>query len=236
MNDPLILIPGLMCDARAFLPQIMTLSKGRTITIALPTPGATVEEMSARILASAPQTFVLVGQGLGGDVALDIVRRAADRVSRIVLLSTDPLAEAPPIAAARESRIIAARAGRLAEAMADEIPMASLADTPHKHDVFATLQAMALDLGSEVFVAQSRALQRRPDQQKTLRRALLPALILAGAEDRLVPLRRQELAAGLMPFAKLVVIAGAGHMAPLEQPQAVTDALESFLAGPLLLR
>lgn len=236
MNDPLILIPGLMCDARGFLPQIVTLSKGRTITIALPTPGATVEEISARILTCAPPKFVLVGQGLGGDVALDILRRAADRVSRIVLLSTDPMAEAPTVAAAREARMIAARAGRLAQAMAEEIPMSSLADTPHRHDVFATLKAMALDLGPEVFVAQSRALQRRPDQQKTLRRALLPALILAGAEDRLVPLRRQELVAGLMPFAKLVVIAAAGHMAPLEQPQAVTDALEAFLAGPLLLR
>ena len=236
MNDPLILIPGLMCDARAFLPQIMTLSKGRTITIALPTPGATVEEISARILAAAPQKFVLVGQGLGGDVALDILRHAAERVTRIVLLSTDPMSEAPPVAAAREARMIAARAGRLAEAMSEEVPLASLVNGPNRAGLFATLQAMALDLGPEVFLAQSRALQRRPDQQKTLRRAMLPALILAGAEDRLVPLRRQELAAGLMPFAKLVVINGAGHMAPLEQPQAVTDALESFLAGPLLLR
>ena len=236
MNDPLILIPGLMCDARAFLPQIMTLSKGRTITIALPTPGATVEEISARILAGAPQKFVLVGQGLGGDVALDLVRRAADRVTRIVLLSTDPLAEAPQIAAAREARMIAAGAGRLAAAMAEEVPMASLANVPHRPEIVATLKAMAVDLGPEVFAAQSRAMQRRPDQQKTLRRALLPALILAGAEDRMVPLRRQELTAGLMPFAKLVVIEGAGHMAPLEQPQAVTDALEAFLAGPMLLR
>lgn len=236
MNDPLILIPGLMCDARAFLPQIMTLSKGRTITIALPTPGATVEEISARILAGAPQKFVLVGQGLGGDVALDLVRRAADRVTRIVLLSTDPLAEAPQIAAAREARMIAAGAGRLAAAMAEEVPMASLANVPHRPEIVATLKAMAVDLGPEVFAAQSRAMQRRPDQQKTLRRALLPALILAGAEDRMVPLRRQELTAGLMPFAKLVVIGGAGHMAPLEHPQAVTDALEAFLAGPMLLR
>ena len=236
MNDPLILIPGLMCDARAFLPQIMTLSKGRTITIALPTPGATVEEISARILAGAPQKFVLVGQGLGGDVALDLVRRAADRVTRIVLLSTDPLAEAPQIAAAREARMIAAGAGRLAAAMAEEVPMASLANVPHRPEIVATLKAMAVDLGPEVFAAQSRAMQRRPDQQKTLRRALLPALILAGTEDRMVPLRRQELTAGLMPFAKLVVIEGAGHMAPLEQPQAVTDALEAFLAGPMLLR
>jgi pimeloyl-ACP methyl ester carboxylesterase len=236
MNDPLILIPGLMCDARAFLPQIMTLSKGRTIMIALPTPGATVEEISARILDGAPQKFVLVGQGLGGDVALDLVRRASDRVTRIVLLSTDPLAEAPQIAAAREARMVAARAGRLAEAMAEEVPLSSLVEGPQRQEIYTTLQDMARDLGPEVFLAQSRALQRRPDQQKTLRRAMLPALILAGENDRLVPLRRQELVAGLMPFARLEIIPGAGHMAPLEQPQAVTEALEEFLAGPLLLR
>ena len=236
MNDPLILIPGLMCDARAFLPQITTLAKGRTITIALPTPGTTVEEISARILVGAPPKFVLVGQGLGGDVALDIVRRAADRVTRIVLLSTDPLAEAPAVAAAREARIVAAMAGRLAEAMMEEIPPTSLANGPNRQDVALTLQDMAKDLGPDVFVAQSRAMQRRPDQQKTLRRAMLPALILAGADDKIVPLRRQELVAGLMPYAKLCVIEAAGHMAPLEQPQAVTDALEAFLAGPLLLR
>ena len=236
MNEPLILIPGLMCDARAFLPQIMTLSKGRTITIALPTPGATVEEIAARILESAPPKFVLVGQGLGGDVALDLVKRGLDRVTRIVLLSTDPMAEAPAIAAAREARMIAAGAGRLSDAMTEEVPLSSLFDGPHRSEVFATLKTMAHDLGPEVFIAQSRAMQRRPDQQKTLRRAMLPALVLAGANDRLVPLRRQELAAGLMPFAKLVVIEGAGHMAPLEQPQAVTDALEAFLAGPMLLR
>lgn len=236
MNDPLILIPGLMCDVRAFLPQIMTLAKGRNITIALPTPGATVEDIALRILDAAPKQFVLVGQGLGGDVALEILRRSVDRVTRMVLLSTDPLAEAPQVAAAREARIVAASAGRLPEAMAQEVPITTLAAGPRRTEVYATLQAMALDLGPEVFVAQSRALQRRPDQQKTLRRALLPVLVLAGEQDQLVPLRRQELAAGLMPYARLVVIPGASHMATLEQPQAVSDALEAFLAGPLLLR
>ncbi len=235
MNEPLILIPGFMCDARAFAPQLITLSKGRDFSIALPTL-PTVEESAALILAAAPQKFILVGQGLGGDVALEILHRAADRVTRIVLMSTDPLAEAPVLAAAREARMIAARSGRLPDALAEDVPFSSLADCPHRQQVFATLNAMALDLGPEVFVAQSRALQRRPDQQKTLRRAQLPALIVAGAQDRLVGARRQELSAGLMPFARLVLIENAGHMAPLEQPQAVNDALDAFLDGPMLLR
>ena len=107
---------------------------------------------------------------------------------------------------------------------------------PGRAGILAQVAEMALSLGADVFVTQSRALQRRPDQQKTLRRAMLPALILAGAQDTLVPLRRQDFVAGLMPFARLQVIEGAGHLPPLEQPEAVTEALEAFLNGPMLLR
>ena len=98
------------------------------------------------------------------------------------------------------------------------------------------LTDMALQLGEGVFIRQSRAMQRRPDQSKTLRRALMPALILAGAEDTLVPVRRQEVLAGLLPHGKLQVIPEAGNMPMLEQPEAVSAALETFLSGPMMLR
>ena len=64
----------------------------------------------------------------------------------------------------------------------------------------------------------------------------LPALVIAGAADTLVPMRRSEFTAGLMPFGKLQVIADAGHLASLEQPEAVSEALAAFLKGPVLLR
>ena len=100
----------------------------------------------------------------------------------------------------------------------------------------ALVKDMALGLGEGVFLRQSRALQRRPDQQKTMRRVKLPALVIAGAADTLVPMRRLEFTANLMPFGKLQVIAEAGHLAPLEQPESVSAALAAFLAGPVLLR
>ncbi len=234
--DPIVMIPGLMADARVFLPQIVGLGAVHATQIILPTQGDTVEVMSTAVLAAAPPRFVLIGHGLGGHVALDVIRRAAGRVTRVVLLATDPLAEAPQTAAAREKRIVAARSGRLAEAMVEEIPRDALADTPDRDDVMALIRDMALGLGEGVFMRQSRALQRRPDQQKTLRRAAVPALIIAGAHDTLVPLRRQEFAAGLMPWGKLHIIENAGHIPMLEQPEAVTAALAGFLAGPMLLR
>lgn len=235
MMEPVLLIPGLVADIRLFQHQISALSQSRPIMLALPR-GATVEEMSSNLLAMAPPKFVLIGHGLGGDVALDIVRRALDRVSRIALISTDPLSETPQAAAARETRMVAARAGRLIQAIAEDYPATALAPGPRRAEVLETVRAMAETLGEGVYLSQQRAMQRRPDQQKTMRRATLPALILAGALDTLVPLRRHEFVAGLMPFAKLQLIADAGHLCPMEQPEAVTAALEAFLRGPMLLR
>lgn len=235
MMEPVLLIPGLLADIRLFKHQIAALSQSRPVMLALP-HGATVEEMSANLLAMAPPKFALIGHGLGGDVALDIVRRALDRVSRIALISTDPLSETPQTAAAREARMVAARAGRLIQAIAEDYPATSLAPGTRRAEVLETVRAMAETLGEGVYLSQQRAMQRRPDQQKTMRRATLPALIMAGALDTLVPLRRHEFVAGLMPFAKLQLIADAGHLCPMEQPEAVTNALEAFLRGPMLLR
>ena len=64
----------------------------------------------------------------------------------------------------------------------------------------------------------------------------VPALILTGAHDSLVPMRRLEFMAEMMPFAELQVIAGAGHFPSIETPQAINAVLRGFLPGPMLLR
>lgn len=236
MNEPILFIPGLLSDARVFLPQIVHLGARHPLHIALPVAGESVEQMSDAILAGAPARFVLVGHGLGGDVALDILRRDNGRVSRAALISTDPLAEPPATAAARESRMVAAKAGRLKEVARQEVPEAALSPSEWRAEILALVEDMALTLGEGVFLRQSKALQRRPDQQKTLRKANLPLLFIAGADDPLVPVRRQDFAAQLAPYGKLAVIEGAGHLPMLEQPEAVTAALEDFLNGPMMLR
>ena len=235
-SDPIVFIPGFMCDARAFLPQMVQLGASHACQVILPSGEETIERLSEKVLASTPEKFVLVGHGLGGDVAMDVLRRVPERVLRVVLISTDPLAEPPKAAAAREARIVAAKAGRLVQAAAEDYPDAAFAQTEWRDEVRALVADMVLQLGEGVYIRQSRAAQRRPDQSKTLRRALMPALILAGAEDGLVPMRRQEFLAGLLPHGRFQVIPGAGNLPMLEQPEAVTDALRDFLAGPMMLR
>ncbi len=236
MADPVLMIPGLMCDARAFLPQILHLGRDRAVTVALPLMGPTVETMAQAILATAPSRFALVGMGLGGEVALEMLRRGGDRITRVALISTDPLAETPQHAASREARMVTARAGRLPQALAEEIPNTALADGQTRARVMRQLVDMWQSLGTDVYLQQSRALQRRPDHQRTLRGVRIPALIIAGAQDTLTPVRRQEFAAGLMAFARVEVIASAGHLPPMEAPDAVNSVLSAFLQGPLQLQ
>ncbi len=236
MSEPLVFLPGLMADARLFLPQMVALGTRYATQVILPTHGETVEENSQFVLDQAPARFALIGHGLGGAIALDVLRRMAERVTRVVLISTPPLSETPQAAAGREVRIVAARSGRLQGAMQEEIPLTALADTEWRGEVMALMQDMALGLGEGVFLRQSRAMQRRPDQQKTMRRIKIPALIMGGEADTLLPVKRQEFTAGLMPYGKMSVIEGAGHVPTLEQPDLVSTAIEAFLNGPVLLR
>lgn len=235
MKEPLVLLPGLMADARVFLPQILALGADRPVTV-VPLVGETVEDMSAAALQGLPERFALLGQGLGGIVALDILRRAPERLSRLVLIATDPLGDGPQAVADRDRRIILARTGRLAQAMAAELPRGAIARPELRDDILDLAQDMAADLGAACYVAQTRALQRRRDQQKTLRRAKLPILVLAGAEDPVVPSRRQSFMVELAPSARMQVLADVGHLPSLEAPDVVNQALAGFLAGPLILR
>ncbi len=236
MLEPLVLIPGMMSDARGLLPQVVELSWTTSIHFAAPMEGETVEEMAQVILTGAPARFALCGHGLGGMVALEILRIQPERVTRLALMDTSCQAELPKVAADREPRIVAARAGRLSEAMRSELRAEHLADTPDRAGLMEIMQQMALDLGPDLFVRQSRAMQKRPDQQGMLRKTRTPTLVMCGEHETVFPLRRHEFMADMMPNAVLQVIPRAGHLPALENPNAVSDSLRDWLSWPLSTR
>jgi pimeloyl-ACP methyl ester carboxylesterase len=232
-TEPVVLIPGFMADARCFMPQIVALGARRPVILVAPSMADTVEHVAAEIAAMLPARCALVGHGLGGNIAIELLRKRPEAVSRIVLISTDPLPEPPQQSAAEEALLVAAKTGHMADCIAQMLPVAALHDAPWRAEVMALVQDMAATLGFEQFQRQLRAMQRRPDQQKALRKANVPTLILSGEKDSIVPRRRAEFLAGMMPQGCLEVIAEAGHLPQLEQPEAVTQALETFLSGRL---
>jgi pimeloyl-ACP methyl ester carboxylesterase len=235
MSEPLVLLPGMMCDARIFGPQIAALGADRAIHVASIAGSETIEQIADEIIFHAPPRFSLAGLSMGGIVAMEIMRRVPLRVTRLALIDTNPLSETPAIAALREPQIVKVKAGKLAEVMRDEMKPNYLAPGPGRADVLNTVLEMAVDLGPEVFVRQSKALQRRADQQKTLRGVRVPTLILCGRHDALCPVRRHELMAELVPGATLEIIEDAGHLPTLETPDEATAALRRWLTDTLLL-
>ncbi|MEQ6202587.1 alpha/beta hydrolase [Sulfitobacter sp. HNIBRBA2951] len=236
MKEPLVLLPGMMCDARLFGPQIAELSSETAVTVAPVTKGERIEEIASGLLDILPKRFALAGAAMGGVVAMEILRRAPDRVSRIALMDTHPLAETPVVAANREPQIVKVRSGRFADVLRDQIPASALAPGAYRSEVLALVEDMGRTLGPDTFVRQSRAMQRRKDQQGTLRRCKVPALILCGAYDTINPVKRHEFMAELIPYAHLQVMEQSGHLPTLEQPDETTAALRNWMTQPYVLQ
>jgi len=226
---PLVLIPGFMCDGRLFEPQIRGLHKTHDVTIAIPTE-PNLSDMAARILEDTPGTFALGGLSMGGIIALEILRQAPDRITRLALMDTTPLADAPQNYDIRTRQIADVHAGKLESVMRDELKPAYLFESRAKPAILDLCMAMAKSLGPEVFEAQSLALRDRADLQDALAHAPEHTLILHGAEDRLCPPERHHLMHRLAPHATLVSIEKAGHLPTLERPFQTTAAIQNWLA------
>ena len=233
MSEPVVLISGFMADARSFMPQMVRLGADRPVIHLNPGLGDSVEKIAADVAPLLPPRFAVVAHGLGGNIAIELLRKRPEAVSRIVLIATDPLPESPQLAAEQEALLVAAKTGHLQACMAQMLPLTALHDAPWRDEVMALVMDMAETLGPDQFQRHLRVLQRRPDQQKTLRKANVPTMIIAGESDTLVPRRRAEFLAAMMPQGCLEVIPEAGHLPQLEQPEAVTRVLETFLSGRL---
>ncbi|WP_050931463.1 alpha/beta fold hydrolase [Aestuariivita boseongensis] len=235
MAEPVVLIPDLMCDARVFHHQINALSAECAVTIAAPVRGERIEEMASDLLHGVPHRFALAGVGLGAVVAIEMARRAPERVNRLALISADPQMDTPAQASDRELLIARARAGRLEDVAGEILSGDVLAPSARRMEIQALFRALAKELGVDLFIRQQRALQRRRDYQGVLRRVKVPTMVLGGAEDRHLPPKRHQFLADLIPKAQLRLIEGAGRWPHLEQPEAMTEALADWMAQPLIL-
>jgi len=226
---PLVLLPGMMCDERLFASQINELSKGREVHFAKITDHETISELAFDVLNNAPPVFALAGLSMGGIVAMEIVSQAPERVERLALLDTNPLAELPDVLKRRGPQIDAIKNGQLKEIIRDEMKPNYLFDGVRKTEILKLCMDMALDIGPAAFIRQSIALRDRVDQKNTLGSYKRPALVLCGRHDVLCPLERHELMHTLLENSKLEIIEDAGHLPTLEQPKITTMALASWL-------
>lgn len=231
MNHSLVLLPGMMCDARLFTPQISAFSSNRPVMVMPLIKQETVEALAQNILKNTPKRFALLGLSMGGIVAMEVIRQAPERVTHLALLDTNPKADTPERMSQRDEEIKRVWAGELRSVMRDDMKPNYLADTNNKQAILDLCMLMAESLGPEVFIQQTKALKTRPDQCETLRQINVPTLIACGAADTLCPVEKHELMHELINDSILQVIPNAGHMPTLEQPCETNRCIQNWLAA-----
>ena len=229
--EPLVLLPGLLCDQLLFAPQLPALASLRLVLIPDMTQDDSIEGMARRVLDTAPDRFALAGLSMGGYVALEIMRLAPERVSRLALLDTRARSDTPEETARRRGLLELSAKGEFRGVTPQLLPLLIHPDRLADDALTGVVMAMAEAVGREGFFRQQQALIAREDRRDLLGTIAVPTLVLCGREDALTPLAMHlELAAAIRE-ATLVVIPNCGHLAPLERPQAVTRQLLGWLEG-----
>lgn len=229
----ILLIPGNMCDERLWRPVAESLaSGGHEVRHAPRLDQRSITAMADAVMASIDAPLVAVGFSMGAIVAAELTRRFPEAVRALGLVAFNATADLPERAAARLPQQMAIRAGRLESIVAEELKPNYLAQA-NRGDakLLHIVMQMARNLGPDVFIAQSEALRLRDDLRPALGAFRMPVLLACGTEDRLCPPDWHRGWTELIgPNAKFTQIAGAGHLLPLEQPQALAEALLGWLA------
>lgn len=228
---PVLLVPGLNCSPRLYAPQIAALWRFGPVTVADHTRDDSIAAIARRILASAPPRFALGGLSMGGYIVLEIVRQAADRVVRLALLDTGPRADAPEASEKRRVNIAAAQAGRFDEIIGAQFPLYVHSSRANDRALKAEYLAMCHDVGAQAYVRQQTAIMHRVDSRPLLPTIRCPTLVLVGEQDEATPVALSQEMANAISGAKLIVVPECGHLATLERPEAVTQAMVDWLAA-----
>ncbi|MCC7484701.1 MAG: alpha/beta fold hydrolase [Burkholderiales bacterium] len=228
MQD-LVLVPGLVCDGAVWAHQVEYLRDVARMTVPPVTAGITMAEMAAGVLAEAPPRFALAGFSMGGYVALEMLRQAPRRVTRLALLDTSARGDTAEKTAWRERVIALCEGGRYAQVIEDMLPILLHAD--RQRDPLADfVRAMAQRVGGATYVLRQRALMTRLDGRDLLRAADIPVRAIMGRQDAMSTHEAHAEIARLAPRGRFSVIEECGHMCVIERPHAATALLRDWLA------
>lgn len=230
MDKPaLILLPGLLCDASVWSAQITALADIADIHTPDFLGQDNLTSMAQRVLNDAPQRFSVAGHSMGARVALEIIRLAPERVTRLALLDTGIHPPIPGEPEKRQVLVDLANTEGMAALAAAWLPPMVHPDRLQDRAFMAGLTAMVERATPEIYAGQIRALLNRPDAAPGLARITCPVLIGVGRQDAWSPPAQHEAMARALPHATYVVFEDSGHMAQMEAPEAVNAALRRWL-------
>ncbi|ODU54363.1 MAG: alpha/beta hydrolase [Acetobacteraceae bacterium SCN 69-10] len=232
MAEPVLFLPGLLCDDRLWRDQVAGLAGLAHGVVADLTQDDSLDAMAGRALAAVPGRFALCGLSMGGYVAMALMRLAPERVTRLCLMDTSARADTPEQARRRRLLMSTSAGHRFRGVTPRLLPSLLHPDRVGDAVLGDEVAAMAERVGHDAFLRQQTAILNRSDSRAHLPAIGVPTLVAVGEGDQLTPPERAAEIAALIPGASLERIEGAGHLPPMETPERVTAMLRAWLAGP----
>ncbi len=187
------------------------------------------EDLAGLLEVLGEESVVLCGLSMGGYIAFEFLRRWPDRVRGLVLMDTKADADTPEGRKGRDAQLALLRDEGIGAVADQMVPKLLAPDAPP--EVVARLRAMVMASPVAGVAGALTAMRDRTDSRVLLPElARIPVLVVSGAVDALIPPKVAEALADSIPGAVLEIIDGAGHLPPVEQPAATTEALRRFLA------
>jgi pimeloyl-ACP methyl ester carboxylesterase len=226
----LMLLPGLLCDAATFAPQIAAFSEHYDVRVPDFFGLDSINAMARRVLETAPGDFVMAGFSMGGRVALEVMRIAPQRVQALAIFDTGVHPLIPGEEVKRQAVIDLAYAEGMEALAARWLPPMLLPANLANEKLVAELTAMVCRATPEIHEKQIRALMARPDAEPVLRTIPCPTIVLCGRQDLWSTPEQHAPIAAAIPGAKLVIAENCGHFLPVEAPEVLNSALRELLA------
>lgn len=229
-RTPLALLPGTLCSAALWEEQIKALSDIADVRIIDTSQHDNLPALAQYIHEVMPERFAVAGLSFGGIVALAVWRHNPQAISHLALMNTTPASIMPEKRAAQEAQVASARAGefnQIVTVQADAI--LALVDRRQDEAYLAKILAMGEAVGVEGFANQIHAQINRLDSRPLLNQIDCPTLILCGEQDAFCPPSLHQEMANKIPQSKLEIVPNCGHLSSLEQPDAVTRAMQIWL-------
>ena len=225
---PLILLPGMACDAELWQAQLPLLAARRPVQVAdVHARADSLPAMAALLLAEHTGDLWLAGCSLGGMLAMEVARQAPQRVRGLALLGTTARPDTPELLALRSQAIAQFEQGQVAPLIRANALFAFHPD--HVAALTERYLAMILRAGAPGLIRQNRAVMARQDQRPHLPALACPTLVVGGLDDLLTPPDCAREIAAAIPGARLHLLPRCGHMLTWEQPQAVSALLDDWL-------
>lgn len=228
-EHPIVFLPGLLCDAEGWQPVIDCLQPSNAHAPNYP-PEDNLPAVAQSVLADAPARFDLAGHSMGGYLALEIMRQAPARVSRLALVSTSARADSPEASDGRTALIAKAGSGGfndIAETMARFVIPKTTEDMEARRAAFAD---MARRIGAETFIQHTKAIAARPDLTGLLDSIDCPSLAIGAENDRITPIDGIEQLGDLMPNSRTIRFETGGHLVLWTRARDIADQLAKWRA------